>query len=417
MQQQGHQVHIITARFPGEVEAETFVENYDFDGLKVTSFDKNKLPNKRVKDTYYQDEMRGPLREKLKELQPDIIHVVHLINHTSVLLEVINELKIPVIATFTDFYGFCFNNKLQAADESLCKGPSVSRTNCIACYLKATSDQQKNKLLNTATAKTPLVNVTANIANLFMRVAPSFVPAQYRTAISDLKTRPKTMQSCYEYFDAAIAPSKFLKKAYLNNHFEQPLYLQNFGVDIDRSEKKVREHQPLRIGFIGQIAAHKGVDILISAFENINNAELHIYGPEDQDKSYVSALKKAANVCKEKVVFHGTFYPEKMAEIMQELDFLVIPSRWYENSPLVLLYALATHTPVIVSDVEGMTEFVIHGVNGYVFPMGSSDRLSEIISKITQNPENAKLMSKNTHYSRTTKDMADDVLTLYESLI
>jgi len=416
MQGEGHDVHIVTARFPGEAAAETFVDNYEYDGLSVSSFDKNKHPNTRVKDTYYQEEMREPIREILQELKPDVIHVIHLINHTSVLLQVINELQIPVVATFTDFFGFCFNNKLQAANEGLCKGPSTSRVNCIACYLKATADQQKNSLLKKATSSTPWVNLTAHVANAIAQTAPTLLPFEYRGVIPDLKYRPDTLQTCYQYYDAAIAPSKFLEKAYLSNGFKEPLHLQNFGVDIDRSDKPDRKERALRIGYIGQIAAHKGVDVLVSAFQKINNSELHIYGPEDQDKSYVDALHQAVGDCKEKVIFHGTFKPERMAEIMKELDYIVIPSTWYENSPLVLLYALATHTPAIVSDVEGMTEFVTDGENGYVFPMGDSEKLAEILTDISQSPEKATLMSKNTHYSRSTKDMAEDVLSLYKKL-
>jgi len=417
MQRQGHDVHIVTAKFPGEKESNAFIDKYEFDGLKVSSFDKNKLPNTRVKDTYYQEEMREPIKEILQELKPDIIHVVHLINHTSVLLQVINELKIPVIATFTDFFGFCFNNKLQAANGDLCKGPSSSRSNCIACYLKATSGQQKYKLIKKITSSTPWVNVTSQIASTISKIVPTILPPEYRGVIPDLRYRPDILQTCYQHYNAAIAPSKFLEKAYLNNGFKKPFYLQNFGVDIDRSNKPDRKSQALSIGYIGQIAAHKGVDILVSAFANITNAKLHIYGPEDQDKVYGEALHQAAEECVEKVTFHGTFKPERMAEIMQELDYIVIPSTWYENSPLVLLYALATHTPAIVSDVEGMTEFVTNGKNGYVFPMGDSEELATILTAISQDSVKARLMSKNTHYLRSTKDMAEDVLSLYKNVV
>ena len=65
---------------------------------------------------------------------------------------------------------------------------------------------------------------------------------------------------------------------------------------------------------------------------------------------------------------------------------LVIPSRWYENSPLVLLYALATRTPVIVTDVKGMTEFVRDDWNGYTFPMNDVNRLTEILQKVIDDP-------------------------------
>ena len=59
----------------------------------------------------------------MSEIEPDIAHVTHLINHTSAILEVLNEFKVPTVATLTDFFGFCFNNKLEKYDGSLCVGP------------------------------------------------------------------------------------------------------------------------------------------------------------------------------------------------------------------------------------------------------------------------------------------------------
>jgi glycosyltransferase involved in cell wall biosynthesis len=414
LQSVGHDVHIVTARFPGEQKAKEFVSNYEYEGLSVTSFDKNVLPNTRIKDTYYQDDMRQPVRDIIEELQPDIVHVVHLINHTAVLLEVLQELKIPVVATFTDFFGFCFNNKLQAADNKLCSGPSSSRVNCIACFLKATSDKHTNSLLKKSVSTAPWVNISAEIINVVEKAIPSRLPHEYRSVIPDLKSRPDILEACYQHYWAAIAPSKFLEKAYLANGFKKPLHLQNFGVDIDRAEKPNRGDEPLRVGYIGQIAAHKGVDILVEAFKRIENAKLVIYGPEDQDKGYVSSLRKNAESCLSEVNFLGTFEPDRMASIMRELDFIVIPSTWYENSPLVLLYALATHTPAIVSDVEGMTEFVKDGENGFVFPMGSAKNLAVILDEISKDPIKARDISANTSYLRSTSDMADDVLRLYK---
>ncbi len=414
MQNAGHDVHIVTARFPGEAKQQTWRKDYQYESLNVISFDKNIFPNTRIKDTYYQEEMRNPLRELLSELQPDIIHVVHLINHTAVLLEVCKSLHIPVVATFTDFFGFCFNNKLQAADDGLCQGPNNKRDNCLACYFKATSEQQDSAWKKKVTSTQPWLNMIASLAMHVNQWQPSRIPPQYRSMIPDLKHRPDILHACYQHYWAAIAPSKFLESAYLKNGFSKPLYLQNFGVDIDRSPKPVRDDNVLRIGYIGQIAAHKGVDILLQAFTDIQHSQLHIYGPEDQDRAYTEQLRHYADACVSEVIFHGTFKPDRMADIFRELDVLVIPSTWYENSPLVLLYALATHTPAIVSDVEGMTEFVRHGENGFVFPMGDVKGLEKILLQLSTSQHDAKKMSLNTNYPRTTEDMAKDVLHIYK---
>lgn len=148
-------------------------------------------------------------------------------------------------------------------------------------------------------------------------------------------------------------------------------------MDIDRSPKPLRGpgHRPV-VGYIGQIAPHKGTDLLIKAFQDLpeNSAELLIYGPADQDPAYMATLKELADG--HAVAFMGTFPSQDMARILRQMDLLVIPSRWYENSPLVLLNALATHTPVLVADVAGMTEFLEQGINGFSFKRGSADDLA-----------------------------------------
>jgi glycosyltransferase involved in cell wall biosynthesis len=128
----------------------------------------------------------------------------------------------------------------------------------------------------------------------------------------------------------------------------------------------------------------------------------------------MTTLKRSADGCA--VSFRGTFPTKDMASILSDLDFLVIPSRWYENSPLILLYALASHTPVIVSDVEGLTEFVEEGKNGCVFERGSVSSLERVLRNIIANPLQSLTMNMTTQYARTTRDMAADVCEIYKAI-
>ena len=102
---------------------------------------------------------------------------------------------------------------------------------------------------------------------------------------------------------------------------------------------------------------------------------------------------------------------------LSEFDVLVIPSRWYENSPLVLLYALATRTPVIVTDVKGMSEFVKDGLNGYTFKKNSVEHLTTIMQKIVDDPSSVERLSQNAVYTKDVSDHADDVFELYKAAL
>ena len=185
------------------------------------------------------------------------------------------------------------------------------------------------------------------------------------------------------------------------------------GRHLARGQATTQYGAPVTFGFIGQLAPHKGPDLLIEAFARLprGTGSLQIYGPEDQAPAYTAALKHTA--AGHDIRFLGTFPSEKMAEILAGLDVVVIPSRWHENSPLVLLDALATHTPVVVSDVAGLTEFVDEGRSGFRFALGSVDDLTRALSRFVDDPSLAATMSGTTEYTRTTRAMVEDVLRVY----
>lgn len=409
----GHDPVVVSAIFPGEPGKPEVVSQYEYEGVPVYCIDKNHYPHTRVKDTYYQPALRGVLRDLLVKIAPDIVHVTHLINHTAVLLEIAHELSLPTIATLTDFFGFCYNNKLEAADGSLCSGPNPSRTNCLACYLKARAQQPAAGTVDRLGGTHPWSSLAAQGLHALHRL-PGLRAGRLAGFVLDIKRRPDILKACYAHYRAVIAPTRFLCSAYRANGLQAPVTLIRFGVDFQRSPKPARKPEaPIRFAFIGQLARHKGTDILIDAFSRlpIGTAELHIFGPEDQDPEYMAELKAKADG--RPVWFRGTFPGARLAAILAEIDFLVIPSRWYENSPLVLLNALASHTPVIVSDVEGMTEFVEEGKNGFVFARGSVRGLEQVLKSIIDRPAQAHVLSASTGYPKTTRAMTEKTLEVY----
>lgn len=411
----GHDVTVVSAIFQGELSANALISRYEYEGIPVVCIDKNKIPHSRVKETYYQAEMRAVFEQIIQEIRPELVHVTHLINHTSVLLEVTQALGIPTYATFTDFFGFCLNNKLEDANGRLCKGPSPSRTNCVACYIK---DASRSKRASgwMRYGSTPRVAQWLAVGVGIARKLPGVRGGAIDGLVEDIVRRPDTLGTLYNAsYKAAIAPTRFLKCAYLANGIHVPMHRLWFGVDIDRSAKPIRESGSRTVvGFIGQVAPHKGADLLIEAFGRLpkGSAELRIYGPFDQDSLYMKSLHTLGNGFD--VKFMGTFAKERMAEVLRDMDLLVIPSRWYENSPLVLLNALATHTPVLVSDVAGMTEFLQPGVNGDSFERGNVDDLELKLRRLVESPSVLERLAATTQYERSSEMMARETFEIYE---
>lgn len=417
IQAMGHEVVVVSAIFAGEAPASALITYSNYENVQVISIDKNHFPNRRVKDTYYQPKMKEVLEGVLRKIQPDIVHVTHLINHTATLLEVLKRERIPVVATLTDFFGFCFNNRLETADSALCSGPNRPRTNCLACYLKDATEERYDRPVLRWLCRPERARWTAQCVNLAVQV-PTLKGGSIDRVVQDLKTRPDTLADLYQNYAAMITPTRFLQEAYRSNGIRGPMHNMWFGVDLDRTPKPPRpKGQPLQIGFIGQIAEHKGTDLLVEAFLSLPEglADVRIYGPVDLNRAYIRKLK--SKVAGHPVELMGTFHPSRMASILASIDVLVVPSRWYENSPLVLLNALASHTPVIVSDVAGLTEFIEPGVNGFSFERGNASALASVLGKFASGAINATALSLSTHFPRTTQNMAEEVVAVYQSVL
>ena len=237
-----------------------------------------------------------------------------------------------------------------------------------------------------------------------------------------LTQRAANLHKIYQKYQKMVAPTNFLHDAYVANRFPQEKMVKiNFGINWDvvadfRALRKYDSGRPLRFGYIGQLADHKGVDMLVRAFKAVDgNKELLLYGSPGPGSPY---YEKLVEICAgdRAVIFAGTFPETELGERLSEIDVLVIPSRWHENSPLVMLYALATRTPLIVSAVKGMTEFVRDGDNGLTFERGNQADLTRVIGLIMENPAVIEGFSERADYQKTISDHVDEIEHLYQQM-
>ena len=87
--------------------------------------------------------------------------------------------------------------------------------------------------------------------------------------------------------------------------------------------------------------------------------------PPDARESLVQAMQTAAE--DGNVTLAGAYDHAAVPRLMAEVDWVVVPSRWWENSPLVIQEAFMHGRPVICTDIGGMKEKVTHDVNGLHF--------------------------------------------------
>jgi glycosyltransferase involved in cell wall biosynthesis len=140
----------------------------------------------------------------------------------------------------------------------------------------------------------------------------------------------------------------------------------------------------------------KGQDVLLTAIERVRrkNKDIHVIflgdGPMLEDCKKYAQERGIQDVCE----FLGTIPHEEVAEHMKRAYVSVVPSR-SESFGLVALESMAVATPVIVSEVGGLVEFVQDGIDGYVIPPEDPELLAEKLLLLLDDPELQQQLGKN----------------------
>jgi glycosyltransferase involved in cell wall biosynthesis len=176
----------------------------------------------------------------------------------------------------------------------------------------------------------------------------------------------------------------------------------------------------LRISYIGQLAYHKGVHVLLEAFNRLvfstRGAQLKIYGVLEAFPDYVKSLRKIAQG-HPLIEFSGRFDNRRIAEILNQTDVLVVPSIWYENSPITIMEALTAGTPVVTTNLGGMPELVQHQVNGLLFKVGDVDDLATQLQRLVNEPALVNKLAANARPVRLIDDEIKQLISLYSRLV
>jgi glycosyltransferase involved in cell wall biosynthesis len=157
-----------------------------------------------------------------------------------------------------------------------------------------------------------------------------------------------------------------------------------------RAEIGAREN-PL-VGFIGRLTGQKGVDVLLRAFalvERHHPTVKLILAGEGPDRPALARLAKSLGL--RRVMFLG--WREDAADIMADIDLLVVPSRW-EGFGLVALEAMAMGKPVVASNVSALPEIVAHAETGLLVSPGDAAELAEAMMAILSDTKRAAEMGR-----------------------
>ncbi|HXW70694.1 MAG TPA: glycosyltransferase family 4 protein [Methylocella sp.] len=282
----------------------------------------------------------------LDDARPDIVHC-HNIYHqlTPSIIGVAAERKIPVVMTLHDYKPICpVYTRLRNGEP------------CSAC-------------------------ATGNFESVlkYRCVDGSFT----KSFVLWLEARFQTWKRSYEQVAQFIAPSRFMfDSARLRFPDSQITYIAN---GIDASKIIPAESDSGYVIYFGRLSAEKGVKTLLRAHAASGQAwPLVIAGTGPLSQELITNFPDAK--------FLGHIQGADLQHAIAAASIVVVPSEWYENSPLSVLEAMAYGKPIIASRIGGIPELVVDGVTGVLFEPGDIKVLQrEIIALIGDQEKRGRL--------------------------
>ena len=285
------------------------------------------------------------IKNILKKENPDVVHI-HTPTWVSMsAFDAIKSLKIPFIFTVHEYLLLCRRVSLLHANGEICDNPR-------------------------------------SICKFYQKVSRSIV-----------SSKP----------DLVVSPSQFVLEILNKNGFFPDSECMKLPLGITSNKQRIQKnYDTIDIVYTGALIRHKGVDVLINAFKNLehDNVKLHIIGRGEEEGN----LKELADN-DDRIVFHGFLEGNKLISLQEKANITVMPSIWFENSPMAIYESFKFGTPVVGSNIGGIPELIEEKVNGLIYEPGSVGELENILKYLIENPEKLKKLEDGSFESSQKYDM------------
>lgn len=321
-----------------------FPQHYDFVHMSVGDWRSNKF-----------------LRELVERIRPDFIHFHH---YHRLGVEAIRAARLgapnAVIAmTFHEMLAIC-----------MADGQMIKRNSRDLCH-----------------AATPI-----DCHRCFTDFRPEF-----------FELRAWRLQEALDECDYFFFPTEFLSRLYMSwGLAAQKCYVVPNGQKQLSGGADRARHSPNvnRFGYFGQFIDNKGIDVVLEALqilarddefdgriEFVINAGNRHYASQTYIAKVDGLIEEIGKEAGARVRIRepGRYAREELADRMAAVDWVIVPSIWWEVFGLVVSEAWMFGRPIIVSDIAGLGERVKNGVNGYTFPPRNAFALADILKSLVGN--------------------------------
>jgi glycosyltransferase involved in cell wall biosynthesis len=290
-------------------------------------------------------------RDLLNVLKPDIVHFQHtiFIGYDAVRVTRNTLPQAPIVYMLHEYMPICLRNgqMVRVHGDDVCERSSPRR--CHECY--------------------PHISMP----HFFMR--ERFVKSQL------------------SHVDLFLTPSAYARERYIDWGVKpESIRAVEHGLrPVQRLPEEEEERPRNRFAFFGQFTPTKGADVFLEAVKRLGDdfdghVSFHGANLEMQPTNFRRKIERLLEATAGKVSLSGSYDHSELPQLMQRIDWVVVPSIWWETGPLVVPEAFLFGRPVICSDIGGMSERVTDGVNGMHFHRADPDSLAEVMLRASRTP-------------------------------
>ncbi len=321
-------------------EIGSYTSNMDFHTGKFT---KLLYPFKII----YSAEARKKIRLVLDNFEPDVVHLNNF--NFQLTPSIIYEIekyksqsgkKVRLVFTAHDFQLLCPNHMMRI--------PSLNQ-NCEKCLRGNLKHCTKNKCIHNSWLK---------------------------SLIGEWEGRLYRKLKTYRYLDKIICPSYFMEKMFLTDSLYngKTLVMHNF-VDASRAEALEKKGYVL---YFGRYSEEKGIRTLLNVCGRLPEIPF-VFAGNGPLESEINQVDNITNL--------GFLKGCELVKAVEEAEFSVYPSEWYENCPFSVMESIAYGTPVLGADIGGIPELIHVEETGKLFKSGDEEDLYVKIKEMWRNKE------------------------------
>jgi len=222
--------------------------------------------------------------------------------------------------------------------------------------------------------------------NVFLRM-PKWIGMTITLKIASNKLLPVSNYTRTQLTMHGLAPEKVIT---VHNAIDLDVFDNASKTAFIPLEK---EKDRPNIVYVANLIPVKGHEYYLMAAKKIlkkYDAKFYVIGDGPRRKELEKLAYKLG--IKESIVFTGSIYWPKIYWVLSNISDICVSSSLSENFPFYIIECMAARKPVVATNVGGISEAIIDGINGYLVPPRDSTSLAKAASKLIENQDKAREM-------------------------